>query len=101
MQAFPTILYAFPMCCVVWTWDSLFYGASDFVYNAKAVAVASLCGVVGGPRLEARGHGLSLFRHVVFVCGFFCPPVVLLVPCASFLPSPFARVACAWALVAV
>lgn len=46
-QAFPTVLYAFPMCCVVWTWDALFYGASDFVYNAKTVAVASFMGVVG------------------------------------------------------
>lgn len=53
---FPTILYAFPMCCVVWTWDSLFYGASDFVYNAKTVAVASLCGVVGGSCSRARPH---------------------------------------------
>ncbi len=48
LQTFPTVLYAFPMCCIVWTWDSLFYGASDFVYNAKAVAVASLFGVIGG-----------------------------------------------------
>lgn len=47
MQVFPTILCAFPMCCVVWTWDSLFYGASDFLYNAKTVAVASSLGVLG------------------------------------------------------
>ena len=60
MQAFPTILYAFPMCCVVWTWDSLFYGASDFVYNAKAVAVASFCGVVGGSPVECVRPYFSL-----------------------------------------
>lgn len=59
VQAFPTILYAFPMCCVVWTWDSLFYGASDFLYNAKTVAVASFFGVLGALRVKsAWGHAL-------------------------------------------
>lgn len=69
MQAFPTILYAFPMCCVVWTWDSLFYGASDFVYNAKAVAVASLCGVIG------RSQRVFLVASVLvrgFACSIVC-----------------------------
>merc|ERR1711988_205173 len=42
----PLILYAFPVCCLVWTWDSLFYGAFDFLYNAKVVgASASLSSV--------------------------------------------------------
>ena len=42
----PMILCAFPMCCLVWTWDSLFYGAFDFLYNAKVVgASASLSSV--------------------------------------------------------
>lgn len=31
----PIVLLGFPVCCVVWTWDSVFYGASDFQYNAK------------------------------------------------------------------
>lgn len=52
-QAFPVVLYAFPMCCVVWTWDALFYGASDFVYNAKTVAVASFFGVVGAATINS------------------------------------------------
>jgi len=29
------------MCCIVWTWDSVFYGASDFMYNAKVIALSS------------------------------------------------------------
>eukprot|EP00903_Cladosiphon_okamuranus_P005750 g5704.t2 len=67
-QAFPTILYAFPMCCVVWTWDSLFYGASDFVYNAKAVAVASLCGVTGSILSLKRGWGiLGLWTSMTYL----------------------------------
>ncbi|CAM9852250.1 unnamed protein product [Ectocarpus sp. 6 AP-2014] len=67
-QVFPTILYAFPMCCVVWTWDSLFYGASDFVYNAKTVAVASLCGVVGSVLSLRRGWGvLGLWVSMTYV----------------------------------
>lgn len=65
IQVFPPILYAFPMCCVVWTWDSLFYGASDFVYNAKTVAVASFCGVVGASPALAGIHVLGLL--------FSCP----------------------------
>ena len=31
----PIVLLGFPVCCVVWTWDSVYYGASDFKYNAK------------------------------------------------------------------
>lgn len=58
-QAFPVVLYAFPMCCVVWTWDALFYGASDFVYNAKTVAVASFFGVVGSVLSLRRGWGIQ------------------------------------------
>ncbi|CAM9920984.1 unnamed protein product [Laminaria digitata] len=57
-QAFPIIMYAFPMCCVVWTWDQLFYGASDFLYNAKTVAVASFLGVVGSVLSLRRGWGI-------------------------------------------
>lgn len=33
----PVVLLGFPLCCMVWTWDSVFYGASDFVYNAKVI----------------------------------------------------------------
>ncbi|CAM9767063.1 unnamed protein product [Pylaiella littoralis] len=67
-EAFPTILYAFPMCCVVWTWDSLFYGASDFVYNAKTVAVASTCGVIGSILSLRRGWGiLGLWTSMTYV----------------------------------
>ncbi|CAM9105197.1 unnamed protein product, partial [Hapterophycus canaliculatus] len=67
-RVFPPILYAFPMCCVVWTWDSLFYGASDFVYNAKTVAVASLCGVIGSVLSLRRGWGiLGLWVSMTYV----------------------------------
>jgi hypothetical protein len=38
----PLVLLGFPMCCIVWTWDSVFYGASDFLYNAKVPAVERL-----------------------------------------------------------
>eukprot|EP00904_Undaria_pinnatifida_P010662 jgi/Undpi1/6726/HiC_scaffold_20.g09205.m1 len=58
-KTFPVILYAFPMCCVVWTWDALFYGASDFVYNAKTVAVASFFGVSGSVLSLQRGWGIQ------------------------------------------
>merc|ERR1711963_1088632 len=37
----PMILVAFPFCCLVWTWDSLFYGAFDFLYNAKVVGASA------------------------------------------------------------
>ncbi|CAM9710083.1 unnamed protein product, partial [Phaeothamnion confervicola] len=47
LQEFPMILRAFPICCLVWTWDSLFYGASDFVYQAKTIAFGSAVGVAG------------------------------------------------------
>ncbi|CAN0400986.1 unnamed protein product [Ascophyllum nodosum] len=57
-EAFPIILYAFPMCCLVWTWDSLFYGASDFIYNAKTVAVASSLGVAGSVLSLRNGWGV-------------------------------------------
>jgi hypothetical protein len=58
-EVFPTALVGFPLCCVVWTWDSLFYGASDFVYNAKTIAFASAVGASGILASLKFGWGLS------------------------------------------
>ncbi|CAN0015834.1 unnamed protein product, partial [Discosporangium mesarthrocarpum] len=58
-QVFPHILRSFPLCCIVWTWDSLFYGASDYMYNAKAVFSASALGVAGTLLSLWRGWGIK------------------------------------------
>ena len=39
----PIVLLGFPVCCVVWTWDSVLYGASDFAYNAKVSHERGMC----------------------------------------------------------
>ncbi|CAM9251463.1 unnamed protein product [Choristocarpus tenellus] len=67
-QVFLMIMFAFPMCCLVWSWDALFYGASDFVYNAKTVAVASALGVAGTLCSLSRGWGVrGLWVSMTFV----------------------------------
>lgn len=47
MHVYPRALLGFPICCVVWSWDSLYYGASDHWYNARTIAVASTVGAIG------------------------------------------------------
>jgi hypothetical protein len=58
-QVFPTALLGFPLCSVVWTWDSLYYGAEDYVYNAKTIAFASAVGASGILGSLKFGWGLS------------------------------------------
>ncbi|KAG5185567.1 hypothetical protein JKP88DRAFT_236637 [Tribonema minus] len=69
---FPMALTGFPICCMVWTWDSLFYGASDFLYNARTIAVASAIGAAGILASLKWNFGLAgLWLSMTYL--YFCP----------------------------
>jgi MATE family multidrug resistance protein len=64
----PIVLLGFPVCCVVWTWDSVYYGASDFKYNAKVIAVSSSIAVsLTLASLHYEWGLLGLWSSMVFV----------------------------------
>ena len=66
-RVLPAALLGFPMCTVVWTWDSIFYGASDFTYNALTIAGASMIGATGLLASLKYGWGLlGLWTSMVY-----------------------------------
>jgi putative MATE family efflux protein len=58
-QALPVALSGLPLCCVVWSWDQVFYGAGDFRFNASVVAFASVTAVGVMTATMALGGGLG------------------------------------------
>ncbi len=64
----PIVLLGFPNCCVVWTWDSVYYGASDFKYNAKVIAMSSSIAVsLTLASLHYEWGLIGLWSSMVFV----------------------------------